>query len=190
LKFSSIEEAHDVRLKIKLIGAKTFPSCILLQKRRFEMSVLYNLACAANTMGANGIAGLIAMALPLQYELPKNELFKQDSAKLTALGAVGVSFWVGFKLAQKTHTYFKERIEKTSREYAASVTFNAEEKNFRSLLISLGVGAAFYLLNTPHINQIFERSAPSYSNVIIRGMGFGYMSVHVLNVLNDWLYGN
>ncbi len=147
-----------------------------------------SLIYAANLMGANGFAGLIAMALPLQYELPKNELFKQDSAKITALGAVGVSFWVGLKLAQKTHEYFKARIEKSNKDHAASTYFNAETKEFRSLMISLGIGAAFYVLNIPQFNQIFERSAPSYINVIIRGMGFGYMSVHVLNVLNDWLH--
>ncbi len=147
-----------------------------------------SLIYAANLMGANGFAGLIAMALPLQYELPKNELFKQDSAKITALGAVGVSFWVGLKLAQKTHEYFKARIVKCNKDHAASTYFNAETKEFRSLMISLGIGAAFYVLNIPQFNQIFERSAPSYINVIIRGMGFGYMSVHVLNVLNDWLH--
>ena len=152
------------------------------------MSIVQSIAYVANLTGVSGLAGLIAMALPLQYELPKNELFKQDSAKLTALGAVGVSFWVGLTLAQKTHAYFKARIDKSERDHAASTYFNAETKNFRSLLISLGVGAAFYILNTPHFNQIFERSAPPYINVIIRGMGFGYMSVHVLNVLNDWLH--
>lgn len=147
-----------------------------------------SLIYAANLMGANGIAGLIAMALPLQYELPKNELFKQDSAKLTALSAAGVGFWIGLQLAQRTHAYFKARIEKSERDHAASAYFNAERKNFRSLLISLGIGATFYVLNIPHFTQIFERSAPSYLNVIIRGMGFGYMSVHVVNVLNDWLH--
>lgn len=152
------------------------------------MSVVHSIAYVANLVGANGIAGLYAMALSLQYELPKNELFKQDSAKLTALGAVGVSFWVGLKLAQRTHEYFQGRIEKSKKDNVSSTYFNAEEKNFRSLLISLGIGVAFYVLNTPHINQIFEKSAPPYINVIIRGMGFGYMSVHVLNVLNDWLH--
>lgn len=132
----------------------------------------------------NAIVAPIAMALTLQYELPKNELFNQNSAKVTALGAAAVSFWIGLKLAQKTHEYFKARIEKSNKDHAASTYFNAETKSLRSLLISLGIGATFYLLNTPHFNQIFERSAPSYINVIVRGMGFGYMSGQVIHALD------
>ena len=132
----------------------------------------------------NAIVAPIAMALTLQYELPKNELFNQNSAKVTALGAAAVSFWIGLKLAQKTQAYFQDRMGKAEKSHGPRADFNAETKSLRSLLISLGIGATFYVLNTPHFNQIFERSAPSYINVIIRGMGFGYMSVHVIQALN------
>jgi len=136
----------------------------------------------------NAIAATFAMALPLQYALPKNALCEQDTAKVIALAAAGVGFYVGLNVAQRTQEYFQKRIEKSQKDHATATYFDKDTKNLKSLLISLGMGATFYVLNTPHFNQIFERSAPFYLNVLLRGIGYGYMCLHTIKALDALFY--
>jgi hypothetical protein len=132
----------------------------------------------------NGIAAPLAACLSLQYKLPQDEIYQQTEGKVLLLGTAGVSFWAGVKLAQKTEEYFKERIDHSKKSSGAHNFFGKDDKKIVSLCTSLAVGAFFYALNIPRVNQVFERYAPYYASLCIRGVGFGYMTLHTIRALD------
>ncbi|MBS0649061.1 MAG: hypothetical protein JSS10_07570 [Verrucomicrobia bacterium] len=132
----------------------------------------------------NGLVAIAAYKLPLQYELPQDEIYHTDYGKALLLGAAGVSFWAGMKLALKTEEYFKQRIEFSKQTGHSNTFFSQDDKLKGSLFTTLGIAAFFYLLNISKVNQIFERNAPYYTSIGIRGLGYGYLTMNTVRALD------
>jgi hypothetical protein len=90
---------------------------------------------------------------------------------------VGAVFFLitGLTVAQEAYEYFKEQVEKSQDKERAQ-----NKRNFKILLISLGIGTTCFLLNTARINQLFEKFTHPYITAMIRGIGFGFASWNML----------
>ncbi len=137
---------------------------------------------------ANGLVPVFTLHLPLQYKLPQDQVYQQDNGKVLLYGTAAGGFWVGMKLAEKTEQYFQEKIASSKKNPAANAQFSKKNEVIISLCISVGIGAFFYTLNLPRINQIFERYAPYYTSILIRGIGYGYMARHLVNASDILFY--
>lgn len=137
---------------------------------------------------ANGLVPAFTLYLPLQYKLPQDQIYQQHNGKVLLLGTAGGSWWVGMKLAEKAEQYFNERIANSKKNPIAGAHFSKKDKVIISLCIYVGIGAFFYALNLPRVNQIFERYTPYYTSILIRGIGYGYMSMHTVHAFDALFY--